>query len=126
MSPHSSSAEPNRAEAISSTHEASTVLPKGMDCPYPAAICDQLRWVNRRVFYQFLYTGCPEIDLEADLSIAHNQADLAQRLQEGVPTLCAMPPLLRGPIHHDHSALLARRTKPTHTPTQTPTPQAPS
>lgn len=107
-----------RDEPVSDAPEASAVLPKGMDCPYPAAICDQLRWVNRRVFYQFLYTGCPEIDLEADLSIAHNQADLAQRLQEGLPTLCAMPPLVRGHILHDHSALLARRTEPT--------PQAPS
>ena len=80
-----------------------------MDCIYPEAICDQLRWLNRRVFYQFLYTGCPKIDLEADLAIAHNQADLRQRLGEGVPALCSMPPLVRGHIHHDHSALLMRR-----------------
>ena len=105
---------------MSDDHATASVQPKGMDCVYPAAICDQLRWLNRRVFYQFLYTGCPEIDLEADLSIARNQVDLAQRLQEGVPMLCAMPPLLRGHIHHDHSALLARQTEPTRTP------QAPS
>lgn len=88
------------------------VLPKGMDCSYPEAICDQLRWLNRRVFYQFLYTGCPEIDLEANLAVADNQADLAQRLGNGVPRIQAMPPFVRGAIHHDHSALLTRRAQP--------------
>ena len=96
---------------MSDDHATASVQPKGMDCVYPAAICDQLRWLNRRVFYQFLYTGCPEIDLEADLAVAGNQADLRQRLAAGVPVLRAMPPLVRGHIHHDHSALSARATR---------------
>lgn len=69
-------------------------------CQYPAVICAQLRWLQRRVFYQFLQTGCPTIDLEADLDILRNQADLTQRLALSVPPLTTMPPLLRGSVRH--------------------------
>lgn len=69
-------------------------------CQYPDVICAQLRWLQRRVFYQFLQTGCPTIDLEADLAIQHNQADLTQRLAQPVPPLTTMPPLLRGSVRH--------------------------
>ncbi|HQT43266.1 MAG TPA: hypothetical protein PLD79_04650 [Halothiobacillus sp.] len=72
-------------------------------CRYPEAICAQLRWLQRRVFYQFLQTGCPTIDLEADLDIQHNQADLTQRLAVPVPPIQAMPALLRGSVRHAHS-----------------------
>ncbi|HUN00861.1 MAG: hypothetical protein B7X12_08055 [Halothiobacillus sp. 20-53-49] len=69
-------------------------------CQYPDVICAQLRWLQRRVFYQFLQTGCPTIDLEADLDILRNQADLTQRLALPVPPLATMPPLLRGSVRH--------------------------
>ncbi|WP_407275012.1 hypothetical protein [Halothiobacillus sp. DCM-1] len=101
---------------IDPTHSAGFV--QDTHCTYPTAICAQLRWLNRRVFYQFLSTGCPEIDLEASLSVADNQADLSQRLAAGVPGLRTMPPLQRGHIHHDHSALLRRRDAQTLPPSE--------
>lgn len=80
----------------------------GTTCRYPEAICDQLRWLQRRVFYQFMQTGCPTIDLEADLSIQRNRADLADRLAVAVPMLRTMPPIRRGSVQHAHK-------KPTRT-----------
>lgn len=82
-------------------------------CKYPEAICEQLRWLQRRVFYQFLQTGCPTIDLEADLSIARNQADLRQRLQVPIPTLQSMPTICRGRVQHgvSTSAVMAVTSK---------------
>lgn len=71
-------------------------------CRYPNAICDQLRWLQRRVFYQFMQTGCPTIDLEADLSVERNQADLTERLAVPVPILRTMPVILRGSVRHRH------------------------
>jgi hypothetical protein len=72
------------------------------NCEYPVAICAQLRWLQRRVFYQFLQTGCPTINLQANLDIGDNQADLRQRLAVPVPELRAMPPILRGSVKHAH------------------------
>ena len=74
--------------------------PGNTQCEYPVAICGQLRWLQRRVFYQFLQTGCPTIDLQANLDIGDNQADLQQRLAVPIPELCAMPPILRGSVQH--------------------------
>ncbi|OZB74048.1 MAG: hypothetical protein B7X37_06905 [Halothiobacillus sp. 14-55-98] len=74
--------------------------PGNTQCEYPVAICGQLRWLQRRVFYQFLQTGCPTIDLQANLDISDNQADLQQRLAVPIPELCAMPPILRGSVKH--------------------------
>ena len=74
--------------------------PGNTQCEYPDAICGQLRWLQRRVFYQFLQTGCPTIDLQANLDISDNQADLQQRLAIPIPQLCAMPPILRGSVKH--------------------------
>lgn len=76
--------------------------PGNTQCEYPVAICAQLRWLQRRVFYQFLQTGCPTIDLQANLDIGDNQADLQQRLAVPVPELRAMPPILRGSVKHAH------------------------
>lgn len=76
--------------------------PDNTQCEYPVAICGQLRWLQRRVFYQFLQTGCPTIDLQANLDIEDNQADLRQRLAVPIPKLCAMPPILRGSVKHAH------------------------
>jgi hypothetical protein len=74
--------------------------PGNTQCEYPVAICGQLRWLQRRVFYQFLQTGCPTIDLQANLDIGDNQADLQLRLAVPIPELCAMPPILRGSVKH--------------------------
>ena len=74
--------------------------PGNTQCEYPVAICSQLRWLQRRVFYQFLQTGCPTSDLQAHLDIGDNQADLQQRLAVPIPQLCAMPPILRGSVKH--------------------------
>lgn len=86
-----SAAEPDDIVALSAAKTT---------CRYPEAICEQLRWLQRRVFYQFLQTGCPTIDMEADLSIARNQADLRQRLQVSVPELQSMPTISRGSVQH--------------------------
>lgn len=74
--------------------------PANTQCEYPVAICAQLRWLQRRVFYQFLQTGCSTIDLQANLNIEDNQADLQQRLVVPVPELSTMPPILRGSVQH--------------------------
>jgi hypothetical protein len=79
-------------------------------CQYPEVICAQLRWLQRRVFYQFMQTGCPTIDLEADLAIARNQADLRQRLSLPVAPLSSMPPLLRGSVRHASAQNVASST----------------
>lgn len=76
--------------------------PGNIQCEYPVAICAQLRWLQRRVFYQFLQTGCPTIDLQANLDIGDNQDDLQQRLAVPIPELRAMPPILRGSVKHAH------------------------
>jgi|GEM_PF-6585787 len=76
--------------------------PGNTQCEYPVAICAQLRWLQRRVFYQFLQTGCPTIDLQANLDIGDNQDDLQQRLAVPIPELRAMPPILRGSVKHAH------------------------
>lgn len=76
--------------------------PGNIQCEYPVAICAQLRWLQRRVFYQFLQTGCPTIDLQANLNIGDNQDDLQQRLAVPIPELRAMPPILRGSVKHAH------------------------
>ena len=92
----------NSATENTQPTEATTV-----SCQYPDVICAQLRWLQRRVFYQFMQTGCPTIDLEADLDITRNQADLTQRLSLPIPPLVAMPQLLRGSVRHasaDHAA----------------------
>lgn len=76
--------------------------PGNIQCEYPVAICAQLRWLQRRVFYQFLQTGCPTIDLQANLDIGDNQDDLQERLAVPIPELRAMPPILRGSVKHAH------------------------
>ncbi len=76
--------------------------PGNTQCEYPVAICAQLRWLQRRVFYQFLQTGCPTIDLQANLDIGDNQDDLQQRLAVPIPELRAMPTILRGSVKHAH------------------------
>lgn len=78
------------------------VIPTDTHCAYPDAICEQLRWLQRRVFYQFLQTGCPTIDLQANLVIADNQADLERRLATPVPASKTMPPIVRGSVKHAH------------------------
>lgn len=89
---------------MSPTSPNSVPVPEqgNLHCAYPEAICTQLRWLQRRVFYQFLQTGCPTIDLQANLNIRDNQADLLQRLSVPVPELCSMPPILRGSVKHAH------------------------
>jgi hypothetical protein len=84
------------------TDTAQAAVPGNTACEYPVAICAQLRWLQRRVFYQFLQTGCPTIDLQANLDIRDNQADLQQRLAVPVPELNTMPPILRGSVKHAH------------------------
>ncbi|MGC8697619.1 MAG: hypothetical protein ACP5Q0_04015 [Halothiobacillus sp.] len=86
-------------ELATHAHEANEQTVSTL-CQYPEVICAQLRWLQRRVFYQFLQTGCPTIDLEADLAIERNQADLTQRLALPVLPLTTMPPLLRGSVRH--------------------------
>ena len=76
--------------------------PGNTQCEYPVAICAQLRWLQRRVFSQSLQTGCPTIDLQANLDIGDNQDDLQQRLAVPIPELRAMPPILRGSVKHAH------------------------
>lgn len=92
-------AEPQPSNPMDSSH-----------CEYPTAICTQLRWLQRRVFYQFLQTGCTTIDLQANLDIADNQADLQQRLAVPVPPLNTMPPILRGSVKHTHPDPKCSRT----------------
>lgn len=93
------------SDAIQSPGDIVHITAAGATCRYPEAICDQLRWLQRRVFYQFMQTGCPTIDLEADLSIVRNQADLTERLSTAVPILRSMPVIRRGSVRHDHKAV---------------------
>ena len=85
--------------------------PASTPCVYPVAICAQLRWLQRRVFYQFLQTGCPTIDLQANLDIADNQSDLERRLAVPVQPVCSMPPIRRGSVQHAHPAAKRDRTR---------------
>lgn len=92
------------SDRIQSPDDIVQITAAGLTCQYPNAICDQLRWLQRRVFYQFMQTGCPTIDLEADLSIERNQADLTERLAVPVPVLRTMPVIVRGSVRHRHKA----------------------
>lgn len=89
-------------ERIQTPDEIVSMTGTGRACRYPEAICDQLRWLHRRVFYQYMQTGCPTIDLQANLSITHNRADLAKRLAVPAPILCTMPAIRRGSVQHSH------------------------
>jgi hypothetical protein len=95
-----------QSEMANEAHEANEKAVSTL-CQYPDVICAQLRWLQRRVFYQFLQTGCPTIDLEADLTIERNQADLTQRLALPVLPLTSMPPLLRGSVRHAEAGFVA-------------------